>query len=355
MKRVVCFALAVFLALPSAGAQDAAALQAFVDRAAADYLGPAFAAFADGADTLLSAATALCAAPGEPQLAAAREALLPAALAFARVMPLQIAPFVEDHRRERVLYWPDPRGVALRQVQELLAVEDETATDLARLRDKSVAVQGLAAIEFLLFGTGSEGLVTGDDYRCRFAATAAASMAAIAANLAAMVAPEGPFTRSLRESGPDNVLYRSEAEAVSDLVLSAATAVESAHRGLATVLGATQAEAMPRTAPLWRSGLGITFIAALATGVADGLLASGLREAVPAHADLVDEIEAALARLRRALPPPGTAVADAVVDPVLRDALLAALAILDELKVLLGEALPAALGVNLGFNALDGD
>jgi predicted lipoprotein len=55
-------------------------------------------------------------------------------------------------------------------VQELLAKQDPTATDAATLRGKSVAMQGLQALEFVLYGTGSETLATGDDYRCRYAA-----------------------------------------------------------------------------------------------------------------------------------------------------------------------------------------
>ncbi len=70
-----------------------------------------------------------------------------------------MGPAREDNRFERLFFWPDRRGRGLRQVQGILAEEDETATDPATLYQKSVAVQGLLALDFVLSGEGNETLV----------------------------------------------------------------------------------------------------------------------------------------------------------------------------------------------------
>ncbi len=70
-----------------------------------------------------------------------------------------------------MLFWPDRKGTGLKQVQAALASKDPTAADAAQLAGKSVAMQGLGALEFVLYGTGSEELATaGESYRCAYGA-----------------------------------------------------------------------------------------------------------------------------------------------------------------------------------------
>jgi uncharacterized protein len=47
---------------------------------------------------------------------------------------------VEENRLERILFFPDRKGTGLKQVQATLAASDETATDVAALSGKSVAM-----------------------------------------------------------------------------------------------------------------------------------------------------------------------------------------------------------------------
>ena len=87
---------------------------------------------------------------------------------------IRFGPITEQNRLERMLFWPDRKGIGLKQVQATLAAKDATAADPAQLPAKSVAMQGLGALEFVLFGTGAEALATaGDPYRCRYGAAIA--------------------------------------------------------------------------------------------------------------------------------------------------------------------------------------
>jgi predicted lipoprotein len=69
---------------------------------------------------------------------------------------IRFGPVTEENRLERILFWPDRKGIGLKQVQAAIAGEDATAADPQTLPGKSVAMQGLGALEFVLFGTGSD-------------------------------------------------------------------------------------------------------------------------------------------------------------------------------------------------------
>ena len=118
-----------------------------------------------------------------------------------------------------------PQGLGLKQVQAVLASQDATAADPATLAGKSVAMQGLGALEFVLFGTGADVLAaTGDGFRCRYGAAIAANLDAIAAALQdEWQAPDG-FAARWTAPGPENPLYRDRQEALTELSKCSSTA-----------------------------------------------------------------------------------------------------------------------------------
>ena len=102
-----------------------------------------------------------------------------------------------------MLFWPDRKGIGLKQVQAALAAKDPTAADAAQLAGKSVAMQGLGALEFVLFGTGAETLAgTGDAYRCAYGAAIAANLDGIAAELDDCLGSARRLCRGLGATGP---------------------------------------------------------------------------------------------------------------------------------------------------------
>src|SRR5690606_22737995 len=89
--------------------------------------------------------------------------------AWSRIELYRFGPLMAQNRSDRILFWPDRKGIALRQVQAILADKDEAALAPETLARKSVAVQGLGALEFVLHGTGSEDLATPDGaFRCDY-------------------------------------------------------------------------------------------------------------------------------------------------------------------------------------------
>ncbi|TIT84015.1 MAG: peptidase M75, Imelysin, partial [Mesorhizobium sp.] len=149
--------LAVALLLPLAlfGVSPASAevkASAVIQRAIDGFIRPAYASLHDHAGSLTKAMRTLCNAPSQGSLEAARVEFSATVEAWSSAEIIAFGPIRENNRLERMLYWPDRKGIGLKQVQAALAGKDPTATDPAQLADKSVAMQGLGALEFVLYG-----------------------------------------------------------------------------------------------------------------------------------------------------------------------------------------------------------
>lgn len=362
--RALMVLLATPLALPTAAQENPPTIQApgvlrdFAVRALDNYIRPHAAVLRANTAGLEASIAELCLGPSIERLSLAAEDFDAVVLSWASVMAFQIEPLSNGARRERFFFWPDPRGITLRQVQEILAARDATATDAAALPGKSAAVQGIGALEYLLFGTGWETLLDGSDegrFRCGYALAIGSNLRAIAGEIVSDLAPDSPFAMALRVPGPDNALFPTEADAAADLALSLVTAIEFADdRILVTALGTADAPGTPQATPLWRSQLTLRFAAALLRSAADFVEAADTAAAIPAEQSwLPGQIRAETDRATAAIP--DAPIEAAMTDADLRQRVTLARVILDNIKTMLQVTLPTALGVTLGFNALDGD
>ncbi len=343
---------------PAATVPDEA-LTAFINRALDDFVTPGFAQLAAAAEQLDASVGAFCSAPTEPAFAAVGTALEAAVTAWARVIALPIEPLLVDSRRERVFFWPDPRGVTLRQIQPVILDQDATVTDPTELGAKSVALQGLGALEYVLFGAGSESMLTGNEdgaFRCGYATALSANLSDVATTLAEETAPHSAFADAVRNPGPDNPLYLSPNAVMSDLIIGVGTAIEYARDSLLLpVLGETIEFARPRVAPLWRSGLALTFFHSLVDGARMLLESGGLADVLPDDFDwIVDSLAWEFMSIETVLPDSEIPIELAATDEAFRQALLSAAAYTDNLKSLIRTYIPNGLGLT-GFNFADGD
>ncbi|PHP66380.1 peptidase M75, Imelysin [Zhengella mangrovi] len=245
------------LALPACAASTAD--KAAVVRAAIEnHIRPAYTAFRDATGTLETAMTALCKAPGEPPLQAARDAFAGTVEAWSFIEFVQFGPVREDNRLEKILFYPDRRGIGLRQIQGLLAKPAPGALDGGAMAQKSAALQGLPALEFVLFGSGASDLAgePAGDWRCRVGAAIAANLHRMAGDLVAGWAAGSETVRLLTHPGDGNPLYASQDEAVAAILKVMPNGYELiAETRIAPFLGETPADARPKAAIWWRSGL----------------------------------------------------------------------------------------------------
>jgi predicted lipoprotein len=133
---------------------------------------------------LAGAMTAVCSAGGDaPSRAAAIAAFADTARAWGSFDFIRFGPVTRAHRLERILFWPDPRATAQRQLGALVAARKQDVIAPGALASQSVAVQGLTALEILLYdekaplGAGTDEAAV---YRCAVARAIADNLATIA-------------------------------------------------------------------------------------------------------------------------------------------------------------------------------
>lgn len=357
MRKRLAFALMLVLggALPASAAVKASDV---IQRAIDGFVRPAYARLHDHADSLAKTMHALCQAPSRDNLDAARAEFSGVVDAWSVVEIIRFGPIAENNRLERMLFWPDRKSIGLKQVQAALAGKDPTAADPAQLATKSVAMQGLGALEFVLYGDGASQLVGRDDaYRCAYGAAIAGNVETIAGEVGdAWNEPNG-FAALWANPGPQNALYHDGTEAVTELVgvfINELQMVRDVR--LKGFLGAKPEADKPKQAIYWRSQNTARSLTGNLAGMDTLFQASQLGDALPpdarwmaesVHIQLTNGIEAA-----KAIRGP---IDKALADPAQRRKLDYFSLVTSSLTTLIGTRLTAEFGLTAGFSSLDGD
>lgn len=357
--RLLVAAIVAAFAVPAA-TQSMIPENDIITGAIEGYIRPAFHQFAEEAGSLQLNVANLCATPSAGALETAQNQFRSTVIAFSRVEFVRMGPLGKADRLERLLFWPDRKGIALRQVQAALAEKDPTAATPETLQGKSVAMQGLAALEFLLFGTGSDDLATAaGEYRCGYAQSAATLVDALAETIDAEwhdTSPDGASAHML-DPQPTFDDYRTTTEVLEKLAATLVHGTETMRdQRLMPILGASGDKPKPRSALFWRSNMTAPALAANFAGLHDFFLAARYPEAIGKANDWVSngavfEFENAARAAALVVDP----MDKAVTDPAQVQALKYMVVITGSLDHLLGENLAAALGLSFGFSALDGD
>jgi uncharacterized protein len=349
---VICLAL-----LPARAEADHAAI---AREALQHVIRPGYAALAKAARRLKIQTESLCDEPSTPALEAAKEAFVATVGAWSQVEILRFGPIIQDHRYERLFYWPDAKSIGLRQVQQALAKRDATVTDPARLAAKSVALQGLPALEYLFYGDDADQLADGDSsatFRCHFAASVAANIDAIATAVESDWGEDAAFTNSFLEPGSDSPNYRAPKEVTLELFKALTSGIELVRdQKIARPLAGTAHEAKPKLAAFWRSGLTFANMAGNLEGVRTLFALGGFAEVVAQESAGVEksilfDLDHSISVLRGIEAP-----ADQVFrDPASRSKLQAVRVALKSARDTVGDMIARGAGLSFGFNAMDGD
>jgi hypothetical protein len=336
--RVVVAALAVAF---WPGATDAATVapRDLVAGVVRDFAQPRSTILASAAEAHAKAWDVLCGAPAPARLDAARATFHTAADAWNNVSVLRLGPVSVEFRAERLYFWPDRKNTTGRAVAALIGAADPPTS--GSVLAGSAAAQGLPALERVLFDEGAATLSTpAGAARCAAGRAIAGAFAKIADDVAQGWSAPG--------ADGDRMMAAIESEAL-ELASRLATDVVTAYAmaadiRLSPVLGQSAAEAKPTHAELYRAGRA----------------ARALRRELDSAASLValiagrDSKIANEARILAAAPVPDD-IGKAAADPRARRALVDLRDRIKAFQTRLADALPEAIGVGLGFNALDGD
>jgi uncharacterized protein len=325
---------------------------------------PGYQRFAAAAQSLDGAVAAFCNTPAPEQLEAARSAFAQAMLAWQQVQPIVLGPTDAKVRTPIIQLFPDRRGVVPRFLSQALAAKEPALVAPGGLQGKSVALTGFPALEQILFDDvrlpSADGSTADADYACALAAAIARNLAGQAAGALDDWQRPGGFRDAVLTAAAGNDFYFDTKEATADLIKSLYLALHSAIVvKLEGPLGASLEQAKPRRAESWRSGLSLANIRAnLETAQALYAGAGGFGDALEALTDedqldwaVRQGFERAFAQLDAIEAPLSVAVAE----PTARAQLEALVREFKGLRLLVAEQLAPALGLLIGFNAMDGD
>jgi predicted lipoprotein len=321
---------------------------------------PGYAALAEETAALSDKVAALCEAPSAASLDAAKEAFASTVAAWSRVEILRFGPILDDHRYDRLFFWPDAKGLGDRQIRDALAKGDESLTKPEALSGKSVALQGLPALEYLLYGDGAETLAAPSEpgeFRCAFARAAATNSAGIAKSVAEDWRENTSYEKSFLDPGPDATPYHAPKEVTLELFKSFTGGIELVRdQKLGKPLGPNPEEARPKLAAFWRSGQSLADAAGNLEGVRALFAKGGLAQVVADDSPGVEKsVLFDLGHAIEVLNGIGQPMAEVVRDAELRGKIEALRVSLKSAGQTAADAISRGAGVTFGFNALDGD
>ncbi|MCQ4288603.1 imelysin [Pseudomonas stutzeri] len=316
---------------------------------------PSYTQWAETNRRMAASGIAFCA--GNEELDDARKAFVHAQFAWAGLQPLLIGPMGEGNRAWQVQFWPDKKNLVGRQIAALLKKNPQLTQ--ADLENASVVLQGLSAYEYVLFDKAVD--LQDAEVKARHCSLLVAigeHQQKLAANILEQWQAEGGMVAQLSEF--PNERYAEAQEAIADLLRVQVTALDGLKKKLGAPLGRqTKGFPQPFQAEAWRSDATLGSIDAALAGAQrlwQGADDSGLKRLVPAdQADLVKRIDVAYAATRQHLADIRLPFSELIADEAGRERLSALYQDIDALHRLHQNELARALGVQIGFNAHDGD
>ncbi len=324
------------------------------------YIRPGYARFQKQAQSLQAKTKALCSAPSDSARQDVQTAFANTVQAFARIEHLRFGAITKKHRLERLAFWPDRKSIGLKQVKKALKTQDSSVLSVASLQNKSVALQGLTALEYILFGTGYDALAKGDKsgkYRCSYAAAITKNIAQVSSELVQEWSDSSPHVKAYLHPTPDSDIYMSHREVTQTLFLSFLTGLKLVKDFKVKIpLGVSLEKARPTRAAFWRSGLSFRGMASTLDSVHQMFLKGGFAIlSEQAEPNINDSISFEFRTVRNGLLSFRQPIRQVVTDKAQRAKLKALLPALNNIYDNAGASIAKATDMTVGFNALDGD
>jgi predicted lipoprotein len=327
---------------------------------------PAYQLFSQNSQQLADTVDNFCGAPNAEQFNMVRAAWRVNVDSWSAVQNLQFGPLLIDNQAWKIQFWPDKKNLIARKVEGLVRTGE--ALDVKRIDDASVVVQGLSALEYLLFDSKFGVLERYTDEqgirRCELLSAVSTHLQGVASGLFNDWRPEvGNYLEIFTQTGEHNAEYPDDSVAMANLLGTLVEGVELIKRDkFERPLGLASSDSQAQIYLLewWRSqysksaiisnltALKTIFLAADGYGLDDYLLNAKER------GDLSSQIQQRFdSSIAAANAMPNSLFASA--EPYSQEKLIAFQKEINQLLVILKTELPEALGINLGFNAKDGD
>ncbi|WP_157961287.1 imelysin family protein [Microvirga flavescens] len=309
-------------------------------------------------ETLAKAMTAqqlawetFCAAPKTEAASSLQDAYQKAADAWAGIEFVLYGPISTDFRFERMAHWPERQNTVNRALGNLLSRTGEDDLTPERFPQTSAAVQGLTALERLLFEKdAAKALTDGSDAakrRCAVGRAIARGLSVTSAKVLDEWRRPGGMLATL-ESGDTALLDDGATRLATDYV-GLFDIIDD--QKLGAPMGKKPDDAKPLLAEGWRSQRSLRAILInLDAAEAMGKLL------VDPNSDEGSSLFYALRTARAMTQGLGQAnIGTLSADPKTRGRIVLLRDAVHSLREIAGNTIPTALGVTIGFNSRDGD
>ncbi|MGY5807176.1 imelysin family protein [Rhizobium sp. LEGMi198b] len=369
MRHWKPFAASLLLSLAAlpASAQDAtangaglneAAVPVVLQKAVDDVIRPGYRAMHDSASKLTTAMKALCADPSAASLANAQSAFGDTIKSWSRIEIVQTGPIIEKNRFEHILFYPDRKGVGLKQVQALIAKADEHDTTVEAVAGKSVALMSLTALEYVLYGNGSSVLSTEKQgFRCRYGAAVAGNIENTAKDIADEWDDPNGVQKSWKFPGKTSNDFMDNKEAVTALLgILVHGAANIRDQRLETFYKGDPAAARPKMAIYWRSGDTWASLSGNLEGLKTLWKKAGMANLLPADKrGIADKVDNLLKELTLTAPTVNPDIEAALGNDAERAKIDKLLNVSRDLTTAFSDDYGGAIGLSAGFSFADGD
>lgn len=331
------------LTLPASG-QELSKLAKDVVRA---HIVPSYQALTARSQFLNSAIDETCAGSDQLASAKAQQAYRDVLSSWMAIQHVRFGPTMAEDRFYRLQFWPDKHGQAAKQIRRRLAGPIEKIPDNAQISNVSVALQGLPALERVLFRSKP----MAPEQRAKACKLARA----IGSNLATISDEALNEWKSYKPQDDKMVIDAVVRGLIEQLQIM--TSLK-----LVRPLGKSLEGARPRRSESWRSRMSLSNVKSnleglrlllkgddnnlgLASVLANEGETLGIRDAIISQLTYgIDRIDAL-----------DTSLHDAVSDAEARKEIVSLIAQIEGIRELVLDQLVPALGLNMGFNAQDGD
>lgn len=315
---------------------------------------PAYQDFETQTLQLQNQVSQLCTSPSRAALIGVHGQFTNAALSWASIELFRSGPVMDQNRLERVLFYPDRKSTGLKQVQRIVAKSDPSiaSNNIAR---KSVAVQGLGALEFLLFGTGYAVLSAEvNSFRCQFASSITDNLHSIATELNTKW--NGDYSKQWINAGQEGSIFINNQEAVNELLGTVVHGLEAIKDiRLKAFLREEPNRDRPKSALFWRSENTLPMMRANLGFIHALLRDGGLYSLANGNNRIIEQIEFELKQNKAAFNTVEGPLFDSLKDEALRGKLAYFGTSLKFTINHIDQEFAQGLGLSSGFSFSDGD
>ncbi len=287
--------------------------------------------------------------------------------AWAHVQPIGFGHIEDGNLRWKLQFWPDRKDITRKKVEALIASDE--ALNAERVASASVSVQGLAAMEYLLFDDRASDLVLyqQDARRCQLLTAIAERVHQVTFELLNDWYGDtdtSGYADKFSRPGAENTLYPDNNAALADLLDTLVVGAEVVKRnklGLPISNGKGASHAKPYRLEAWRSQYSLELMRA-STATLEQLYRGnggfGLADYLAEHKEVDGALLEAIDNAFKAVNTQFLLLEGPVFTQIKQPGYYAKLVELhkrlSDLQRNLSQ-LPESLGISLGFNSNDGD